>query len=48
MSSILKEIRSILANWVENIDAGNTNISEEEERALLGSLSYRLHARMAV
>ena len=38
MSSILREIRSILANWVENIDAGNTNISEEEERALLGSL----------
>jgi len=27
-----------LANWVTSIDAGNTKVTEEEERALLSSL----------
>lgn len=38
MSEITKSIRTILANWVNAIDAGNTNIPEDQEKQLLDVL----------
>jgi len=39
MSETTKQIRAILANWIDDIDAGNTKVSEEESEMLLDTLS---------
>ena len=38
MSEITKQIRTILASWVDAIDADNSHIPEEQEKQLLDTL----------